>query len=135
MQIFVKTLAGPTVEMEYMSTDTIDDVKKKIQDKQHPRQTMACRVLALSDAAEQEMVALIMGRELCNGRVTDFETLTGKTITLEVESMEPELRLKMHVRGGMQIFVRTPTGETITLEVESSDTIDNVKGKIQDKEG
>ena len=35
----------------------------------------------------------------------------------------------------MQIFVKTLTGKTVTLDVERSESIENVKAKIQDKEG
>ena len=35
----------------------------------------------------------------------------------------------------MQIFVKTLTGKSISLKVKPLDTIENVKAKIQDKEG
>ena len=37
--------------------------------------------------------------------------------------------------SAMQIFVKTLTGKTITLDVEPTDRIEDVKGKIYDKEG
>jgi ubiquitin C len=35
----------------------------------------------------------------------------------------------------MQIFVKTLTGKTLTLDVDQSDTIENIKNKINDLEG
>ena len=57
-----------------------------------------------------------------------------KTVSDYNLTSDATLHLVLRVRGGMQIFVKTLTGKTITLEVEGSDSIQNVKQKIQSNE-
>ncbi|CAF0772758.1 unnamed protein product [Rotaria sordida] len=56
------------------------------------------------------------------------------TTTTTINREETE-RNDQRSSGGMQIFIKTLTGKTITIDVDPSATIENVKSKIQDKEG
>ena len=103
--INVKTLTGEIVDLDVEASDTIENMKCKIH------------------ISSYDQRLIYAGKEL-------YDRYTLSDYNIQYRST---CHLVMRLRGGMQIFVRTPTGKTITLEVELSDTIENMKCKIQDK--
>ena len=110
MQIYVKTHTGKNLTIKVEPSDTIEDVKAKIQDEEGIPADQQCLTLG--------------GMQLEDGHTLSDYSIQNESIFHCV----PHL-------CSMDIYVKTLTGNTITLKVVPSDTIENVKAKIEDKEG
>lgn len=111
MEIFIEMLEGKKITLKVRPHDTVASVKDKIQE--------------IRGVPFGQQRLIFSPKRLENDKKLSFYNIkNGST-----------LGLKPDLRGGMQIFIKTLTGKTITLEVGPSDTIENVKTQIQDKEG
>ncbi|ETN61807.1 ubiquitin [Anopheles darlingi] len=110
MQIFVKTLTGKTITLDVVPTETVLDIKSKIEEREG------------IDPDQQRII--FAGKQLENGRIiSDYNIQHGST-----------MHLVLRLKGGMQIFVRMLTGKTIAIDTEPEATVESVKKQIDERE-
>jgi len=114
MHIVVKMMTGKTITLEVEPETSIEAAKSKIQEKE--------------GIPPDQQHLVYGGKELEDGRtLKEYKIQNESILGLLIRRLQP----------GMQIFVKMMTGleKMITLEAEPTTSIEELKVKIQEKEG
>lgn len=153
MQILVKTLTGGTLVLSVVPSDTVKSVKEKIRKggNNHVGPPADLRREAAGGKSCRRCFPAQISRTLADYGVQELSTLhmilrllscincrrTRHIETVQITNQEHQTTTDQahDLDKTMHIFVKTLRGHTLTLKVEPSDTVRNLKAKIQIKEG
>ena len=112
MKLFVKTLAGLTLTLEAADTDSIEKLKTYIQAKQgiaikeqrlsfQKKSLEDCKTIAECGLNNESTIYLVSGYQ--GGGQVFVRTLSGKTITCNIEENDTVESLKKKIRDNLNI--------------------------------
>ena len=111
IEIFLKGPADETITLTVATSDSVENVK--------------CKIQVMKGVPPEQQRLLFAEAEMRDGRVlSDYNVQNESTVQLLVRP-----------KGGMQIFVKTLASKVIPLEVINSDTIEEVKAKFYAEDG
>nr|XP_023884398.1 polyubiquitin-like [Quercus suber] len=112
MQIFLRNLMGENSLLEFESTETIENIRAMIQEKEGVTLEKLCLIF-------QGCTTLRDGHTLADYNIQDYN----------------QINAVLRLAGGTRILVKTLTGKELELDVEPNDTIERIKERVQEKEG